>query len=186
MPVDERTQVRRRAVHNRPEVPKSEEPSASCFDSAWKNDGERKRSSEGTGCDGADVPVLSGSSAPASVMNLPAPEGMCPPPRGRLCWGEMPPIWTFANATAAAAVACQRTNILFSCLFVLSNEIAWLSVRRSKSNQPPGACGTAGGPAVVRARPGALLRLPGGGPVVPGHACRPRCPAAQQIMSERA
>ena len=61
-PVDERTQGRHRAVHDLPE-----ESSASSFDCAWTNDGERKKSSEGTGCDGAAlVPVPSGSSAPAS------------------------------------------------------------------------------------------------------------------------
>ena len=73
--------------------------SASSFDSAWTNDGERKRSSEGIGGDGAAVvPVQSGSSAPASAMNIPAPGGISlPPPRVGSCV-----CWTFANATAVA------------------------------------------------------------------------------------
>ena len=35
----------------------------------------------------------------------------------------------------------QRTYILFRCLFVLSHVIAWLSVRRSKSDQQPSGRG---------------------------------------------
>ena len=60
--------------------------SARSFESAWTKDGERKRSSEGTGGDGAAVaPVPSGRSAPASATNRLAPGGGMTPPRGRAC-----------------------------------------------------------------------------------------------------
>ena len=69
----------------------------SSFDSAWTNYGERKRSSEGTGCDGAAVdsePFPSGSSAPASAMTSQYLGGFAPPRGGggcveikfRVCW----------------------------------------------------------------------------------------------------
>ena len=71
--VDEFTQNRRSTSHYRPE----ERVVGELL-------GERKRSSEGTGGDGAAVvPVPSGSSALASAMNIQAPGGIpSPPPTG--------------------------------------------------------------------------------------------------------
>ena len=79
-PVDERTQGRHRAVHDRPE-----ESSGSSFDCAWTNDGERKRSSEDTGCDGAaSVPV------PTTERKLRASER----DEHTSTWGDLlPPPW---------------------------------------------------------------------------------------------
>ena len=79
--------------------------SARSFESAWTNDGERKRSSEGTGGDGAAVaPVPSGRSAPASATNRLAPAGNDHPPGAGLCVGDFvfPPGPLRRNATAAA------------------------------------------------------------------------------------
>ena len=85
--------------------------SASSFDSAWTKDGERKRSSEGTGGDGAAVvPVPSGSSAPASAMNIPAPGGICPSPWGGCVWGIASNPRNICETSAARRSVAHRAR----------------------------------------------------------------------------
>ena len=69
----------------------------------WTNVGERKRSSDGTGGDGAVVvPVPSDSSEPASAMNILVHGGVSAPhPAGRV-EGIASPSWVLANVAAAA------------------------------------------------------------------------------------
>ena len=98
--VDEFTQNRRSTSHYRPE----ERVVGELL-------GERKRSSEGTGGDGAAVvPVPSGSSALASAMNIQAPGGIPspPPPRGGgVVWRGLRPPKDVCEGDCHSAPGCR-------------------------------------------------------------------------------
>jgi hypothetical protein len=74
----------------------------------WTNVGERRRSSEGTGGDGAIVaPVPSDSSAPASAMNILLHGGDSALPLGGV-EGIASPPWTSANVAAASRLVAAH------------------------------------------------------------------------------
>jgi hypothetical protein len=68
----------------------------------WTKVGARKKTSEGVGgCGAVVVPVPSGSSEPASAVNILEPWGDSPAPPRAAVEGVPPPPWALANVAAA-------------------------------------------------------------------------------------